>query len=77
MSSAQLSNLPTPANPILPHLRPILVVGVAIVERAGPAMLRMLRGHLMGANRVRLSGVADEIAPHTCKSKASSQLQLI
>lgn len=27
---------------------------VAIVERAGPEMLRMLRGHMMGDNRVRL-----------------------
>jgi hypothetical protein len=38
--------------PILPlHLRPTLLAGVAIVERAGPEMLRMLRGHMMGDNR--------------------------
>jgi hypothetical protein len=37
-------NLPTPAKPILPlHLQPALLAGVAIVERAGPEMLRMLR----------------------------------
>lgn len=39
--------LPTPASPILPlHLRPALLAGVAIVQRAGPEMLSMLRGHM-------------------------------
>lgn len=42
----QQENLPTPAKPILPlHLRPALLAGVAIVERTGPEMLRMLRAH--------------------------------
>lgn len=70
--------LPTSASPILPlHLRPALLAGVAIVERAGPEMLRMLRGHMMGGNKVRFSGAIEEIMTHTCRSMASSQLQLI
>lgn len=48
----ETSGLPTPASPILPlHLRPALLAGVAIVQRAGPEMLHMLRGHLMGENK--------------------------
>ncbi len=71
-------SLPTPASPILPlHLRPALLAGVAIVERAGPEMLEMLRGQMMGANKARFSGAIDEIMTHTCRSMASSQLQLI
>jgi len=71
-------SLPTPASPILPlHLRPALLAGVAIVERAGPEMLQMLRGQMMGQNQVRFSSAIDEITTHTCRSTASSQLQLI
>ncbi|MGX9182095.1 hypothetical protein [Mesorhizobium sp. BHbdii] len=54
--AAEQENLPTPAKPILPlHLRPALLAGVAIVECAGPEMLRMLRGHMMGDNKVRFT----------------------
>ncbi|WP_395517431.1 TniQ family protein [Pseudorhizobium flavum] len=71
-------SLPTPANPVLPlHLRPALLAGVAIVERAGPEMLEMLRGQMMGQNQARFSSAIDEITTHTCRSMASSQLQLI
>lgn len=74
----QQENLPTPAKPILPlHLRPALLAGVAIVERAGPEMLRMLRRHMMGDNRVRFTDAAENIIARARKSKASSQLQLI
>lgn len=55
-------SLPTPASPILPlHMRPALLAGVAIVERAGPEMLRMLRGHMMGDNRARFSDSAENM----------------
>jgi hypothetical protein len=55
-------SLPTPANPILPlHLRPALLAGVAIVERAGPEMLKMLRAKMMGQNQARFSSAIDEI----------------
>lgn len=71
-------SLPTPANPILPlHLRSALLAGVAIVERAGPEMLQMLRGQMMGQNKARFSSAIDEITTHTCRSVAPSQLQLI
>ena len=71
-------NLPTPAKPILPlHLRPALLAGVAIVERAGPEMLRMLRGHTMGDNRVRFTDAAESMIARTRKRKASSQMHLI
>lgn len=52
----QKENLPTPAKPILPlHIRPALLAAIAIVERAGPEMLRMLRSHMMGGNRTGFS----------------------
>jgi hypothetical protein len=71
-------NLPTPAKPILPlHLRPALLAGVAIVERAGPEMLRMLRGHMMGDNRVRFTDAAESMIARARRSSASSQMQLI
>ncbi|RVP18863.1 hypothetical protein CN109_24225 [Sinorhizobium meliloti] len=70
-------SLPTPASPILPlHLRPALLAGIAIVERPGPEMLQMLRGQMMGQNQVRFSSTIDEIITRTCRSVASSQLQL-
>ena len=48
----EVSKLPSPASPILPMcLRPALLAGVAIVQHAGPEMLRMLSGHMMGENK--------------------------
>ena len=74
----QQENLPTPAKPILPlQLRPALLAGVAIVERAGPEMLRMLRGHMMGDNRVRFTDAAENMIARAHKSGGSSQMQLI
>lgn len=71
-------HLPTPAKPILPlHLRPALLAGIAIVERAGPEMLRMLRGHMMGDNRVKFTDAAENIIARARRSRASSQMQLI
>ncbi|MDX0110418.1 hypothetical protein GOC33_31905 [Sinorhizobium meliloti] len=71
-------NLPTPASRILPlHLRPALLAGVALVERAGPEMLNMLRAKMTGQNQARFSSAIDEIMTHTCRSVAASQLQLI
>ncbi|MDX0445201.1 hypothetical protein GOC53_05555 [Sinorhizobium medicae] len=71
-------NLSPPASPILPlHLRPALLAGVAIVERAGPEMLQMLRGQMMGQNKARFSSAIDEITTLTSRSVAPSQLQLI
>jgi hypothetical protein len=75
---AEQENLPTPAKPILPlHMRPALLAGIAIVERAGPEMLRMLRGHTMGDNRVRFTDSVESMIARTRKWKASSQMHLI
>ena len=74
----QQKNLPTPAKPILSlHMRPALLAGVAIVERAGPEMLRMLSGHMMGDNRVRFVDAAENMIASPDRSTASSQMQLI
>ena len=76
--AAEREKLPTPACPIIPlHLRPGLLAGVAIVERAGPEMLRMLRDHTMGDNRIRFSNLADRITAQNCQLQAPSQMQLI
>ena len=70
--------LPTPAKPILPiHLRPALLAGVAIVDRAGPEMLQMLRGHMMGENRVRFTEAVQSMIGPSPRSNACSQMQLI
>ena len=54
--AAKRENLPTPAKPIMPlYMRSALLAGISIFERAGPEMLRMLRGHMMGENKVRFT----------------------
>lgn len=58
-------------------MKPLLGSPQRLVERAGPEMLQMLRGQMMGQNQVRFSSAIDEITTHTCKLMASSQLQLI
>ena len=76
--AGQKENLPTPAKPILPlHLRSALLAGVAIVERAGPEMLQMLRGHMMGDNRARFTDAVESLIGQARRSKTSSQMQLI
>jgi len=52
--AAKPASLPTSGTPILPlYLRPALLAGVAIIDRAGPGMLPMLQSHTMGDNRAR------------------------
>ena len=76
--AAEQRNLPTPAKPILPlHLRPALLAGVAIVERAGPEMLRMLRGRMVGNNRARFCDIAEGMIGRAGKHRSPGQLQLI
>lgn len=58
-------------------MKPLLGSPQRLVERAGPEMLQMLRGQMMGQNQVRFSSTIDEIITRTCRSVASSQLQLI
>lgn len=58
--AAQRENLPTPARPIVPlQLRPTLLLGVAIVKRAGSEILRMLSRQMMGENRSRFDDAAN------------------
>ncbi len=76
--AAQQENLPTPAKPIMPlYMRPALLAGVAIVERAGPELLRMLRGHMMGENKVRFTDATENMIARSRWSKASAQMHLI
>jgi hypothetical protein len=76
--AAEQEDLPTPAKPILPlHLRPTLLAGVAIVERAGPEMLRTLRGHMMGDNSARFGDAAERMIAQARRRRTSSQMQLI
>ncbi|MBE0703766.1 MAG: TniQ family protein [Afipia sp.] len=74
----QQQNLPTPAKPILSlYMRPALLAGVAIVERAGPEMLRMLRRHMMGDNRVRFTDAAESMIARSRSARVTPQMQLI
>jgi hypothetical protein len=74
----EISRLPSPASPILPmHLRPALLAGVAIVQHAGPEMLHMLSGHMMGENKARFDSAIEEISDCSRQSLRSSQLHLI
>ncbi len=74
----QQQNLPTPAKPILPlYMRPALFAGVAIVERAGPEMLRMLRRHMMGDNQVRFTDAAESMIARSRSLRVTPQMQLI
>jgi hypothetical protein len=51
--------------------------GVAIVDRAGPGMLRMLQSHTMGDNRARFGEIAERSIAHARKPRAFLQWQLI
>ncbi len=68
----------SPKNPILPlNVRPALLAGVAIIERAGPPMLKMLQGHLLGENRTRFVMETDHLVSPAFEWGPPRQLQLI
>ena len=76
--AAKPASLPTSGTPILPlYLRPALLAGVAIVYRAGPGMLAMLRGHTIGDNRARFGELAERAIAHARKPRPFLQWQLI
>jgi hypothetical protein len=52
-------------------------IGLAIVEHAGPEMLLMLRGHMMGDNRARFSNSIENMITQARGSRTSPQMQLI
>jgi hypothetical protein len=71
--AAEQENLPAPAKLVLPlQMRPALLAGVAMVERAGPEMLRMLRDHMMGDNRARFGDAAESMIARASNLRASS-----
>ena len=75
---ASRTDLPTPARPIMPlQLRAALLAGVAMVECAGPEMLRMLRRHMVGDNMTRFSDATEKLIAQAGKHRHTSQRQLI
>lgn len=69
---------PTAKNPILPlHIRPALLAGVTIVERAGPEMLKMLQAHTFGHNRSRFIEATDHLINPAFGLPGPRQIQLI
>jgi len=76
--AAKPQSLPTSGTPILPLcLRPALLAGVAIVDRAGPGMLPMLQRHTMGDNRARFGELAGRSIADARKPRPLLQWQLI
>ncbi len=76
--AAKPASLPTSGTPILPlYLRPALLAGIAIVYRAGPGLLAMLRGHTMGDNRARFVELAERTIAHARKPRPLLKRQLI
>ncbi len=69
---------PSPKHPILPlHIRPALLAGVAIVERAGPEMLKMLQAHTFGHNSNRFIEATDHLIHPAFGLPSPRQMQLI
>lgn len=68
----------SPKHPILPlHIRPALLAGVAIIDRAGPAMLKMLQGHMLGENKNRFVEATDHLISPAFDWGPSQQFQLL
>ncbi len=68
----------SPKHPIVPlHIRPALLAGVAIVERAGPEMLQMLQAHTFGHNRNRFVEETDHLIHPAFGLPGPRQMQLI
>ena len=69
---------PSPKHPIVPlHIRPALLAGVAIVERAGPEMLQMLQAHTFGHNKNRFIEETDHLIHPAFGLPGPRQMQLI
>ncbi|MEL6206615.1 MAG: TniQ family protein [Pseudomonadota bacterium] len=68
----------SPKLPILPlHIRPALLAGVAIIDRAGPPMLKMLERHMMGDNKNRFAKATDHLVTSAIEWGPPRQYQLI
>lgn len=68
----------SPKHPILPlHIHPALLAGVAIIDRAGPLMLKMLQGHMMGDNKNRFARATEPLIAPALDWGPPQQFQLI
>lgn len=68
----------SPKHPILPlHIRPALLAGVAIIDRAGPAMLKMLQRHMLGENRTRFAMATDPLISPAFEWGPPQQMHLV
>lgn len=68
----------SPRHPILPlHIRPALLAGVAIIDRAGPSMLKMLQAHVLGENRKRFVMATDHLVAPALEWGPPQQFQLL
>lgn len=68
----------SPKHPILPlNIRPALLAGVAIIDRAGPAMMKMLQRHMMGENKTRFVMATDHLVYPAFEWVTPQQMQLI
>ena len=69
---------PSHKHPIVPlHIRPALLAGVAIVERAGPEILQLLQAHTFGHNRNRFIEETDHLITPAFGLPGPRLLQLI
>lgn len=69
---------PSPKHPIVQlHIRPALLAGVAILERGGPEMLKMLQAHTFGHNRNRFVEETDHLINPAFGLPEPRQMQLI
>ncbi|AUH66735.1 TniQ family protein [Paracoccus zhejiangensis] len=68
----------SPKHPILPlYIRPALLAGVAIIDRAGPPMLKLLQGHMMGDNKNRFAMATEPLIAPALDWGPPRQFQLI
>jgi hypothetical protein len=58
-------------------MRPALLAGIVIVERARPEMLRMLRRHMVGDNRFRFTDTTERMIAQAHWPGSLLQLQQI
>lgn len=65
------------SDPDTPNFCPLPLAGVAIVERCGPEMLRMLQGHTFGHNRNKFKKESDRLIAQTFEWDYPKQMQLI
>ncbi|WP_430450089.1 hypothetical protein [Rhodophyticola sp.] len=65
------------ALPPVAGVRPALLAGVAIVERAGPEMLQILQAHTFGHNRNRFMEETDHLINTAFGLPGPRQMQLI